>query len=248
MATSRWSVEPLLVGSWRGATSVLISDGRHPIVVDSGMPHEAPLLIQALETRGIKPEDVRTVINTHFHVDHVLNNSLFPNSLIFASQESHDWCSALYSDLSDEQNWEKLVLKYYPETYDYERASTLMHQLRKLALRWWDQKRLGDPSRFHWLEREALPDGLEAVVTSGHVPGHVSIIVPNGNSTDIIAGDAVLCAEDDAAILTMIPCQRELFHQERARIRALGGRILPGHGPEFISTKSDGHSNRSAAR
>jgi N-acyl homoserine lactone hydrolase len=236
MAKANWNIEPLLVGSWRGATSVLISDGRHPIVVDSGMPHEAHLLLEALDARGLKPEDIRTVINTHFHVDHVLNNSLFPNSTIFASQESHDWCSALYSDLRDEQNWEKLVLKYYPETYEYERAAALMHQLRKLALRWWDTKRLGDPGRFRWLEHDALPEGLEAVLTSGHVPGHVSIVVSNGDAPTVVAGDAVLSGEDDAEILTMIPHHRAQFLKDRERIRALGGRILPGHGPEFASS------------
>jgi glyoxylase-like metal-dependent hydrolase (beta-lactamase superfamily II) len=248
MARESWKVEPLLVGSWRGATSVLISDGRHSIVVDSGMPHEAHLLLQALDARGLKTEDIRSVINTHFHVDHVLNNSLFPNSLIYASQESHDWCSALYSDLRDEQNWEKLVLKYYPETHENERAAGLMHQLRKLALRWWDAKRLGDPSRFRWLEHEALPDGLEAVMTSGHVPGHVSVVVPDGSAPAIIAGDAVLSGQDDAGILTMIPHDREQFLRDRARIRTLGGRILPGHGSEFISSGPDATAPRSAIR
>lgn len=235
MPEQTWKTEPLLKGSWRGATCVLISDGRHSMVVDSGMPHEAHLLLQALAARGIKPADVRTVINTHFHVDHVLNNSLFPNAEIFASQESHDWCCGLYSDLHDEANWEKLVLKYYPETHEHERAASLMHQLRKLALRWWDAKRLGDPSRFHWLEREPLPGGIKTVMTSGHVPGHVSLIVPDGPSPVIVAGDAVLSREDDADILTMIPHDREQFLRDRARIRSLGGRILPGHGPEFTS-------------
>ena len=44
-----WKVEELLAGSWRGATSVLISNGRCHIVVDTGMPHEAHLLVKALE-------------------------------------------------------------------------------------------------------------------------------------------------------------------------------------------------------
>src|SRR5579872_6608314 len=113
-----WNTEVLLPGSWRGATSVLLSRGREHIVVDTGMPHEAPRLVNALERRGLKLTDVSALISTHFHIDHILNNSLFPHCPIYASQRSFDWCCSLYSDLQDDLNWEKLVLKYYPETFD----------------------------------------------------------------------------------------------------------------------------------
>src|SRR5438552_10554620 len=125
-----WRIEVLLEGSMRGATSVLISDGRHHIVVDTGLPHEEPELVRALERRGLKPSDIRTVINTHFHVDHVLNNRLFPQSLIYAPQESYDWAKRLYADLRVEKDWEKLVLKYYPEVMAYEKAASYMGALR----------------------------------------------------------------------------------------------------------------------
>lgn len=199
------------------------------------MPHEAQLLITALDREGLKPEDIRGVINTHFHVDHVLNNSLFPRSLIYAPQESYDWCRSLYADLQNETGWEKLTLKYYPETGDYKQAAGLMAQLRKLALRWWDPRRLGDRSQYRWLETSPLPEGLEAIFTSGHVPGHASIVVRDGGPLTIIAGDTLLNREEDAQILTMIPHNRAQSIKDRARLLALGGRILPGHGEEFVA-------------
>src|SRR5574337_450797 len=107
-----WAVDALLAGSWRGATSALLSNGRRRIVVDTGLPHEAHQLVEALAKRGLKPSDIDVVLNTHFHVDHVLNNHLFPNSDIYGTQESYEWCRSMYSDLLDEQNWEKLALKY----------------------------------------------------------------------------------------------------------------------------------------
>ena len=64
MADAAWKVEVLLTGSWRGATSVLLSNGRHHIVVDTGFPHEAHQLVSALKSRGLAPEDIGTVINT----------------------------------------------------------------------------------------------------------------------------------------------------------------------------------------
>jgi glyoxylase-like metal-dependent hydrolase (beta-lactamase superfamily II) len=235
MNNHSWKTAVLLPGSWRGATCTLLSRDHHHIIVDTGMPHEAHRLLQALEKRGIHPNDIRMVINTHFHVDHVLNNCLFPQSEIYGSQQSHDWCCQAYSDLLDEQNWVKLGLKYYPESADYERTSELMHALRRFALRWWDRKRLGDPSRFRWIETHPVPDDLEFLVTNGHVPGHVSVIVHNGNPPTIIAGDAVLTREHDENVFTMIPHNRKQFQEDRARILGMLGRILPGHDGEFSS-------------
>ena len=237
-ATSRssmknWKTEVLLPGSWRGATCTLLSRGHHHIIVDTGMPHEAHRLLEALEKRGLHPSDIRMVINTHFHVDHVLNNCLFPESEIYGSQQSHDWCCQAYADLLDEQNWEKLSLKYYPESADYERAPELMGALRRFALRWWDRKRLGDPSRFRWIETHPLPDDLEFLVTNGHVPGHASVIVHNGDQPIVIAGDALLTREHDENVFTMIPHNREQFQHDRASILAMMGRIVPGHDDEF---------------
>lgn len=230
---SPWKLDVLLAGSWRGATSVLLSNGRHHLVVDTGMPHEAALMVKAIKERGVHPEDIQGVINTHFHVDHVMNNSLFPKSLIYAPQESYDWCRALYSDLLDEQNWEKLVLKYYPETFEYERARTHMQKLRKLALRWWNVERLGAPSQFRWLENHPLPEGLESLVTSGHVPGHLSVIVENADQPTLIAGDALLSRGHDDEVVTMIPVNRKQFQLDRESILSRTGRILPGHDREF---------------
>jgi glyoxylase-like metal-dependent hydrolase (beta-lactamase superfamily II) len=238
MARSAWKVDALLTGSWRGATSVLLSDGRRHIIIDTGMPNESHQLLAALKQRELRPADIEGVINTHFHVDHVLNNSLFANSAIYASQESHDWCCALYSDLRDKKHWEKLVLKYYPETWDYERAGELMGKLRNFGLRWWDPKRLGSPTQFRWTETHALPEGLETLTTTGHVPGHLSIIVPTPGERTIIAGDAVLSRETEAEVLTMIPHQRRQFELDRARLLALGRRIFPGHGPDFVSQEA----------
>jgi len=231
-----WKVDVLLAGSWRGATCVLLTSGAHRFIVDTGMPHEAHLLIAGLEKRGVRAEEISGVINTHFHVDHVLNNSIFPNGPIYALQESYDWSSALYSDLRDDQNWENLVLKYYPETFDYERARTHMDKIRKLALRWWDVERLGAPSRFRWIENHPLPEGLEGFITSGHVPGHLSLIVRAADQPTLIAGDALLSRERDDQVLTMIPVNRKQFELDRSRILARSGRILPGHDHEFAQT------------
>jgi glyoxylase-like metal-dependent hydrolase (beta-lactamase superfamily II) len=242
-------VELLLAGSWRGATSALISNGRHHVVVDTGMPHEAHQLLKALEQKGLSPGDIKTLVNTHFHIDHVLNNDLFPSAEVYATQLSYDWCQSLYSDIADNQNWEKLALNYYPEMYDYEKAYQHMAKLRKFTLRWWDLKRLGSPERFRWLEAHSLPDGIESFITSGHVPGHVSLVIRTGEQSTVIAGDALLSRTHEEQVATMIPHNRDQFLQDRTRVLEMGGRILPGHDGAFCcgsESRIDLHTDETA--
>lgn len=238
MGESAWKVEVLLQGNWRRATSVLLSNGGHSILVDTGMAHDAHQLLQALEERGRKPQDIGALIITHFHVDHVLNNSLFPLRTIYATQQSYDWCRSLYSDLLDNARWERLALKYYPETFEYERVSERMRKLRKLALRWWDPKRLGAASQFCWIEKADLPEGLESFITHGHVPGHASLIVRDAENPTVIAADALLTREHDERVLTMIPHNRAEYHRDRARILSMRSRVIPGHDREFDASRA----------
>ena len=237
MGEAVWKVRVLLTGSWRGATSVLLSNGRLHIVVDTGLPHEAHLLLEALKKNALTPSDIGIVINTHFHVDHVLNNILFPSSLIYGPQESYQWCRALYADMVQESGWKDRVLQYYPEILEYDHAEANMGKLRKLTLRWWDVARLGSPSQFRWTENQALPEGLESLVTQGHVPGHISLIVPGGEQRTVIAGDALLTRDHDEQVLTMIPYNRKQFELDHALILSLGGRIIPGHDQEFSQSE-----------
>jgi glyoxylase-like metal-dependent hydrolase (beta-lactamase superfamily II) len=242
MKKTNWKVDVLLPGSWRGATTVLLSNGCHRVVVDTGMPHEAHQLVGALERYNLHSDDVDFVFCTHFHVDHVLNNCLFSKSTIVGSQESYDWCCSLYSDLLDEQNWEKLVLKYYPETYDYDRALSLMSRLRQFALRWWHPERLGSFAQYRWVEKSALPDGIEPVLTGGHVPGHVSLRVNCNGNTALVAGDALLTRAQDQPVLTMIAHNREQMRADRDHILSLGGLVVPGHDVAFRSEQPDSSS------
>lgn len=236
MSENAWEAKILLPGSWRSATSVLLSNrGRH-VLVDTGMPHDAHQLLSALEEHGLRPADIPLVVSTHFHIDHVLNNSLFPKSLIYASQESYEWCRGLYSDMRDSENWERLVLKYYPESFAYDHAVEWMKKGRQFGLRWWDPARLGSPSQYRWVEQEGLPENIEYFVTRGHVPGHLSLVVSNADHPFTIAGDALLTQAADQRVLTMIPHNRTQFSLDRARVLAMNGTIVPGHDLAFVNS------------
>lgn len=231
-----WKIDVLLRGNWRGASSVLLTGREGPVLVDTGMPHDAHQLASALKHRGLRPQDIRIVINTHFHLDHVSNNCLFPSSLIYTSQESFDWCRSLYAAMFSSNGLDGAVLKYYPEVRQYDDADFLFSKIRKIALRWWDVRRVGETSQFRWIEKHELPPGIEALMTAGHVPGHASLIVHNGSgNVGVIAADALVTREHDDQVLTMIPYNREQYLRDRETILALRGLIVPGHDEPFTN-------------
>ena len=50
---------------------VLLRDGRELTVVDTGWAGDLPLLLASIEQVGCRPEDVRAVLVTHAHIDHL---------------------------------------------------------------------------------------------------------------------------------------------------------------------------------
>jgi glyoxylase-like metal-dependent hydrolase (beta-lactamase superfamily II) len=51
--------------------NTVLLTGPEPVIVDPGYATQGEMLAGALEARGIPPDDVRTVVATHLHSDHV---------------------------------------------------------------------------------------------------------------------------------------------------------------------------------
>ena len=65
-----------------GAITLLKAEkeGESNIIVDTGNFGFEQELLDALAKEGLKPEDIKYVINTHGHYDHLSNNYLFKNA------------------------------------------------------------------------------------------------------------------------------------------------------------------------
>jgi glyoxylase-like metal-dependent hydrolase (beta-lactamase superfamily II) len=66
-----------------GAVTLLKAenDGKENIIIDTGNMGYADEIVAALAKEGLKPEDIKFVINTHGHYDHLSNNYLFKNAI-----------------------------------------------------------------------------------------------------------------------------------------------------------------------
>lgn len=59
--------------AYPSANTVLLH-GRRPVLVDTGFGSDAPELVAWLRARGVAPESLSLIVNTHFHSDHAGGN------------------------------------------------------------------------------------------------------------------------------------------------------------------------------
>lgn len=55
----------------RGLSAVLITSDAGHILIDAGLPASAPLVMANIRTLGFRVEDIRLIVTTHAHFDHV---------------------------------------------------------------------------------------------------------------------------------------------------------------------------------
>jgi glyoxylase-like metal-dependent hydrolase (beta-lactamase superfamily II) len=226
-----WRVETLLEGTGYSSSAMLLTSADHTIVVDTGLSIQEGDLKAALRSRRLDPGDVDIVLNTHLHVDHCLNNAMFPRAQVFMSEREWRWTKAFYTAIFSTRDVERAATEFYPELPSYRLSPRTIRNVARLARLFWREERLGSPDRFRWLESTPLPEGLELMQTPGHTPYHVSIRVPSAGT--ILAGDAVLAEDLDANVKTMIPHNRETYLRSRDVVLQAGLTVVPGHGRAF---------------
>lgn len=126
-------------------------DGKN-ILIDSGLPEVIPEdgsdfvngtdVIEQLASIGIAPDDIDTVISTHYDLDHAGRHAAFTKAQYIVQRAHHEDADSnpRFADIRDQ--WDQSLARI----------------------------RLVDG------DTELLP-GLELLETSGHVPGHQSVLV-----------------------------------------------------------------------
>ena len=130
---------------------VQTDDGRN-ILIDSGLPEVMPEeekdfengqdVIAQLAGLGLKPDDIDTVISTHYDIDHAGRHAAFTKAQYVVQRAHHADAATNPRYAANRAEWDQPV----------------------------ERIRLVDG------DTELLP-GLELIETSGHVPGHQSVLV-----------------------------------------------------------------------
>jgi len=183
------------------------TDGRHRILVDSGMPEiaeierrlkvggkggGAELLRAELARCGAAPEDVTHVVLTHLHFDHAWNLELFPNACVVVQRDE-------VFHAIDPAPTQRIY--YFKET-----VIALLNRKRPAGLRLVD----GDCD---------LVEGVRLVKVPGHTPGMQAALVRTEKGTAALVsdlGDHYRCWHPADPRAT------------RAPLRYLAGGFLPG--------------------
>lgn len=215
------------------STVVLIRDEEKRILVDTGYPTDAELVVKNLKGIGLSPNEVSHVVLTHFHMDHTGNISLFRRAKILMGCEDYYMVQKIYESMNDEQKLAEII----------NQISGIVNSIKVRALI--NLFRNNRPIFRHILENSAnigligdeglvFDDTLRIKKTPGHTDGHVSVFCEIKNGPNIcIAGDAlpltsVINGENskgEGLINQNIP----VFLRTKEQILLEADLIFPGH-------------------
>lgn len=198
-------------------------------VVDAGVPRSWASLHEALARIGRAAADIRALVLTHAHFDHVG----------FAERARTELGIPVYVHDND------VPLTRHPWRYDHERprAPYFATQVRALPIvaqflrdhAFWPPA-IKDVKRYHDGETLPVPGAPRVLATPGHTLGHCSLHFPDRDA--VIAGDALVTLDPYTNRKgPRLVARAATVDSERNRITlqaiaATGARhVLTGHGP-----------------
>jgi glyoxylase-like metal-dependent hydrolase (beta-lactamase superfamily II) len=205
----------------------LVTDGDEVLLIDAGFPGSRDEVVGSVRALGFGPADVRAILLTHAHVDHLGSAIWFAKThgtpvYTHAGEVGHakrEWLEqAAPLDLLT-RAWQPRYLRW---SLDIVRKGALTHD--------------GIPTTQAFDEHisATLPGNPVAIPTPGHTGGHCSYLVDGV----LVAGDALVTGHPVSTRSgpQLLP---DLFnHDQDACVRSLSALgmldtevLLPGHGP-----------------
>ncbi len=215
---------------------VLLRDGRELTLVDTGWAGDLPRLLASIEQVGCRPEDVRAVLLTHAHIDHLggvnhLNTRYGTPAYLDETEVAH--ARREYLEQAGPTDIAKNLLRpgVLPWTLRVARVGALQDITVAHARRFPnDSPDAGGPLD--------LPGRPVPVATHGHTSGHSAFHLPQVGA--VITGDGLVTGHPTTRYQGPQLLGPMFNHSQlgaRAALAALeqleADLLLPGHGPAF---------------
>ncbi len=146
------------------STTSLILIGERRIVVDPGSKYSREKLMKGLNGLGLRPEDIDTVVLTHYHLDHVANYDMFRNAQFFIHANELRRLGSLAGTMT------LAVLKAIMREFGFSIGDFVGH--------------------LHPISELKTGSSLNVIETFGHTGGSISLCV-SGKKRIVISGDAL---------------------------------------------------------
>lgn len=204
----------------------ILREGSDLTMIDGGWPGDVEAIEEALRSIGHKPEDVRAILLTHAHVDHLGAVDAFHRR----------FGTPVYSDPVEVHH---AAREYLEQAGTDEVEQGPMPQ----TMEWWERvQKVGAEQDIKITDVQPVGDGPMdipgrpvPVATHGHTSGHSAFLVP---SVGVIAtGDALVTGHACSTKQGPQPCPWFFNHSRSEALEALdllegvdADVILPGHG------------------
>lgn len=207
-------------------------DGRF-ILVDTGHESDAGIVLDQLAGHGIRPEQIDTVVLTHFHIDHVANLGLFRPQVIYMGEADFDTSLQLVEAIDDSERLGQILAASTHSLSDRSLAG-LARMFR--AHRTTIQQLMPFRDRIVALRTavEVLP-GVSIVPAPGHTRGQLVVWHGQEPST-CIASDAIpsrAVTDVSSPVGRYFNFDDAAFREAISQILGRADRVVPGHDTAF---------------
>lgn len=209
----------------------LVAEGDEVTVVDAGYPNDSRALLASIEAIGRRPEDVRAIVLTHAHLDHMggipalLKRTDAP-VLTGAVEDAHARREHL-EQISPLQ----MLAQARSKSGAIWVAQTLRAVLPHITMK------VPSAQAVDFDTELDIPGRLRAISTPGHTSGHTAFLMESTGTLfsgdALVTGHRLLPGSPRSQLLSSVFSEDEA--EMRESLKTLGGLpadcLVPGHGP-----------------